>query len=105
MKLPSRRFAPFLVAAGCALLPAAVRAAVSEAEAEALGRTLTPLGAEKAGNADGSIPAWTGGLVNPPAGYKPGGHHPDPNLVHAKELVAQVMPEGGPEPGPAFALS
>jgi hypothetical protein len=28
--------------------------------------TLTPLGGERAGNADGSIPAWTGGLVSPP---------------------------------------
>jgi hypothetical protein len=28
--------------------------------------TLTPLGAERAGNADGSIPAWTGGLVSAP---------------------------------------
>ncbi|GLR66629.1 hypothetical protein GCM10010909_13090 [Acidocella aquatica] len=30
--------------------------------------TLTPFGAERAGNADGSIPAWTGGLVAPPVG-------------------------------------
>jgi hypothetical protein len=28
--------------------------------------TLTPMGAERAGNADGSIPVWTGGLVSPP---------------------------------------
>ena len=28
--------------------------------------TLTPMGAERAGNADGSIPPWTGGLVHPP---------------------------------------
>ena len=28
--------------------------------------TLTPMGAERAGNADGSIPAWSGGLVSPP---------------------------------------
>ena len=27
-----------------------------------LGKRLTPLGAERAGNADGSIPEWTGGL-------------------------------------------
>jgi len=40
---------------------------------------LTPLGAEAAGNADGTIPAWTGGGVGEiPAGYVPGGHHPDP---------------------------
>ncbi|RRV32170.1 DUF1329 domain-containing protein [Pseudomonas sp. o96-267] len=37
-------------------------AAVSPEEAAKLGATLTPLGAEMAGNADGSIPAWTGGL-------------------------------------------
>ena len=30
-----------------------------------------------------------------------GGHHPDPNLVHAKELVDLVMPAGGPEFGAA----
>ena len=30
-----------------------------------------------------------------------GGHHPDPNLVHAKELVELVMPPGGPDFGAA----
>jgi phosphoglucomutase len=30
-----------------------------------------------------------------------GGHHPDPNLVHAKELVGLVMPPGGPDFGAA----
>ncbi|MBD9629982.1 DUF1329 domain-containing protein [Pseudomonas sp. PDM19] len=44
------------------LLASAVMAAVSPEEAAQLGGSLTPLGAEKAGNADGSIPAWTGGL-------------------------------------------
>src|SRR6478736_4460113 len=47
-------------------------------DASRLGADLTPLGGEKAGNADGSIPAWDGGLTTPPAGYKPGDHHPDP---------------------------
>ncbi len=60
------------------LLPASLPAGVSETEADRLGQDLTPLGAEKAGNADGSIPAWTGGITTPPAGYKPGDHHPDP---------------------------
>jgi len=45
------------------LLALNVIAAVSPQEAEKLGTSLTPLGAEKAGNADGSIPAWTGGLA------------------------------------------
>lgn len=40
----------------------AVQAAVPATEAAKLGNTLTPIGAEMAGNADGSIPAWTGGL-------------------------------------------
>ncbi|MCU1715679.1 DUF1329 domain-containing protein [Pseudomonas sp. 5P_3.1_Bac2] len=37
-------------------------AAATAQEVAQLGKNLTPLGAEQAGNADGSIPAWTGGL-------------------------------------------
>jgi hypothetical protein len=61
-----------------ALAAVGLSAAVSEADRARLGRDLTPLGAEKAGTADGRIPAWTGGITAPPAGYKPGDHHPDP---------------------------
>jgi hypothetical protein len=43
-----------------------------------LGNELTPLGAIKAGNADGTIPVWEGGLTEPPAGYTPGEHLVDP---------------------------
>lgn len=43
-----------------------------------LGGVLTPTGAIKAGNTDGSIPAWTGGVTTPPAGYHKGEHHPAP---------------------------
>jgi hypothetical protein len=53
-------------------------AKVSEAEAAKLGAELTPQGAVKAGNADGSIPAWDGGITKPVAGYTKGMHHPDP---------------------------
>jgi hypothetical protein len=53
-------------------------AAITATEAARLGNDLTPLGGEKAGNADGSIPAWTGGITTPPAGYTAGMHHPDP---------------------------
>lgn len=52
--------------------------AVSASEAQRLGEDLTPIGAETAGNAEGSIPAWEGGLKSAPAGFEPGGHHPDP---------------------------
>ncbi len=41
-----------------AALPA--RAAVSAEEAARLGKDLTPMGSERAGNSDGSIPVWTG---------------------------------------------
>jgi hypothetical protein len=57
--------------------PAAL-AKVSQADADKLGTSLTPLGAEKAANADGSIPAWDGGITKPVAGYTKGMHHPDP---------------------------
>jgi len=53
-------------------------AAVSEAEAAKLGTTLTPIGAEKAGNAAGTIPAWDGGISKAPAGFVSGSHYPDP---------------------------
>jgi len=44
------------------VISASVIAKVSPEEAERLGADLTPMGAEKAANADGSIPAWTGGF-------------------------------------------
>jgi len=69
----------FLLTSVLALLTSvAASAAISAADAARLGNDLTPLGGEKAGNADGSIPAWTGGLTTAPAGYTPGMHHPDP---------------------------
>ena len=69
-----------LITAGLALALSSqlAMAKVSEADAAKLGAELTPLGAEKAGNADGSIPAWTGGITSAPAGYTPGGFHVDP---------------------------
>lgn len=54
-------------------------AAVSEAEAEKLGTSLTLFGAEAGASADGRIPAYTGGLTTAPAGYVPGsGKYVDP---------------------------
>ena len=53
-------------------------AAVSADEAAKLKSELTPLGAEKAGNKDGSIPAWAGGYTTPIAGDKVGGRRGDP---------------------------
>ena len=47
-------------------------AASAKADASLLQTTLTPWGAIRAGNADGSIPAWTGGYTALPAGFQPG---------------------------------
>ncbi|WP_420231718.1 DUF1329 domain-containing protein [Pseudomonas sp. ABY48] len=43
-----------------------------------LGKSLTPLGAERAGNADGTIPAWDGGYTTVDPSYKAGGKRNDP---------------------------
>ena len=60
----------------------------AESDASALGDKLTEFGAEKAGNADGSIPAYTGGLTTPGAGYKEGSTvYPDPFANEKPSLV------------------
>ena len=51
-------------------LTAPAMAKVAPAEADKLKTELTPVGAERAGNKDGSIPKWEGGLSQPPACYK-----------------------------------
>ncbi|MCY1504881.1 hypothetical protein D9M68_390690 [compost metagenome] len=48
------------LATGAILSAEVAFAEVSEADASRLGKELTPLGAESAGNADGSIPEWKG---------------------------------------------
>ncbi|MDX1669578.1 MAG: DUF1329 domain-containing protein, partial [Limnobacter sp.] len=48
------------------------------ATTHAFAQELTPIGAEKAGNADGSIPPWTGGLTTPPDGFDPEKGFKDP---------------------------
>ncbi|MBD2836676.1 DUF1329 domain-containing protein [Pseudomonas sp. JM0905a] len=65
-------------AVALALSASSALASVSAQDAAKLGTSLTPFGAEKAGNAAGTIPAWTGGITQAPAGYKSGQHHPDP---------------------------
>ena len=43
-----------------------------------LGKSLTPVGAEKKGNAAGTIPDWTGGLNTVPKGFNPETGYVDP---------------------------
>ena len=59
--------------------PAVAR--VSPEQAAKLGMKdteLTPFGAIRAGNAEGTIPAWEGGITQPPAGYQEGDWYVDP---------------------------
>ena len=74
------RMLSILLLATCALQ---AQAKVDGTQAARLGQDLTPLGGERAGNAAGTIPAWDGGLAQPPANYQPGMHHPDPYSADA----------------------
>jgi hypothetical protein len=62
-------------------------AAIPAGEAARLGSALTEVGAERAANEDGSIPAYSRGLATPPAGFTPGGSRPDPFADEAPGLV------------------
>ncbi len=67
--------------AGLPLMALAIdaHAYVSSHEAARLGTSLTWVGAEKAGNADGSIPPYNGGLTTAPSSFKTGDSmRPDP---------------------------
>ena len=66
------------IAVTVALASTSATAKISEQDAAKLQKELTPFGAVRAANADGSIPAWTGGIKSAPAGYKVGDHHLDP---------------------------
>jgi hypothetical protein len=95
------RLLPVLSAAfGLAGLLAAAHAGVSEPEAARLGAELTPVGAERAGNAAGTIPAWTGGYRRSDAA---GAIRPDPFAADKPVLAitaknyrdhAERLPEG-----------
>ena len=78
--LPARVFAATAASAAAVamLLSAPALAAVTAEEAARLKTTLTPLGAERGANKDGSIPAWDGGMTKAPAGFKAGDARPDP---------------------------
>ncbi|MBP6902231.1 MAG: DUF1329 domain-containing protein [Burkholderiaceae bacterium] len=79
----SLRRRPWLAGLSLALLPVFFLATAGQAKTPPdqlarLGKDLTPVGAERAGNKDGSIPAWDGGLARAPAGYDPAKGLADP---------------------------
>lgn len=61
-----------------ALLAACTYAQAKDTDVSKLDGPLTPLGAERAGNADGSIPAWSGGLKAGAAAISATGDYADP---------------------------
>ena len=61
---------------GTAGMPAS--AGLTEAEIARLGQDLTPSGAEKAGNKEGTIPPWEGGQNKPLPGFDPAKGYIDP---------------------------
>jgi hypothetical protein len=79
--------------AGCSLFALKFGRARAQAapSASLLTTTLTPYGAERAGNADGSIPAWTGGLTTVPDGWQPGQFMPD---IYASDPVVVTIDSG-----------
>lgn len=71
----------FIAGLMLALVTTAGQARASEEEVARLGADLTPRGAERAGNADGSIPPWDGSVLGLPPGLAwdgPGHAYPDP---------------------------
>jgi hypothetical protein len=85
----------------CAFAAGAASAGMTAEEAARLGAELTPIGAERAGNAAGTIPEWKGGLTTAPAGFDPAKGYADPfadekplytisaaNMAQHKDLLA-----------------
>lgn len=62
--------------------------AQSTVDVSKLTSSLTPVGAERAGNSEGSIPEWTGGYTSVPDGWQPGDYMPD---FFADEPVVLVI--------------
>jgi hypothetical protein len=80
------------VASIIALQFCSAHAAVSAEEAQQLKGPLTPFGAIKAGNAEGTIPEYKGGLTSAPAGFDPkSGLWPDP--FKDEQPVLKITPQ------------
>jgi hypothetical protein len=78
MKISLKKLTLASVAVSLAIVSTAAFAKVSPTEVAKLNTELTPMGAVRGANKDGSIPAWNGGITSAPAGYTVGDHHIDP---------------------------
>ena len=79
-------------AVATACLATGAIAKISDADAARLGKDLTPLGGEVAGNKDGTIPAYTGGLTKPPAGWKAEQGYTDPFAGEKPTTTINIPP-------------
>jgi hypothetical protein len=66
-------------------------AAVTPEQAARLQSDLTPVGAERAGNQDGTIPAWDGGYTTVWPGYRSGQPRPDPFEAERPRLTISAQ--------------
>jgi hypothetical protein len=80
-----------------ALFAGSAFAAVSPEEAARLGQDLTPTGAERAGNADGSIPEWNPNGPPVPADFVPGSDNYTNPYADEKPLFFAIMEKLGPD--------
>jgi hypothetical protein len=105
MKRRSLLFGTTAALVGAGLRPVFAQTAPAR-DPSLLTTTLTPFGAERAGNADGTIPAWTGGITSAPAGYVSGTPRPDPFAddkvqfsINAQNVAqyADKLPQGAVE--------
>jgi hypothetical protein len=90
----ARSAAALAAAAGLLVAAGAALAVPDEQQIARLGRDLTPVGAERAGNADGTIPAWDGGALAAPQGWEPGDPRPD---LFADDAVLFTIDAGNVE--------
>jgi hypothetical protein len=89
------------IATALALISAQALATATAEEASHLGKDLTPVGAVKAGNADGSIPEWTG-PVNFPDELKKFRYA---DLEGIRKKLEQLRPQVQPHADKALALA
>lgn len=81
MRVRRRSMRVVIMCGALALLSAVAPAGakVSENDAQQLRNRLTPLGGERAGNEDGTVPEWRGGLTAPPPCNGAQARYCDPN--------------------------
>jgi hypothetical protein len=86
-----------------AVFTSAAALAVSPQQAEQLKTSLTPIGAERAGNKEGTIPPWSGGFAAAAPGYRASAPHADPFALEKPlfsitaanwDKYADKLPEG-----------